>query len=332
VATMADVARRAGVTKSTVSHVINRTRVVSPETVAAVERAMAELAYVPNTLARSLARATTNTVGVAVSSLANIYFNDIIVAVENACARLGLLVFVADTADDPAQELQLIRALHQRRVDGIILAPSADPEQRAIKYLRENGVPCVLVDRLVCGEFDQVGVENTNAVKRLVDHLAWHGHRRIGMISNQGGLATALERIEGYRLGLAANGIEWKDSLLEIGSDDTAANTRATLRLLDQADRPTAIVAGNNLSTIGAMQAIRKKSLRIPEEIALVGFDDFEWAGLFEPRLTVIAQPVKRIGEEAAAMLVERIKNPRIPPRTVRLEPSLIVRGSCGCP
>src|SRR4030095_4053026 len=135
---MADVARRAGGTKSTVSHVINRTRTVSPETVAAVEQAMAELAYVPNTLARSLARATTNTVGGWISSLANIYFNDIVVAVENACARLGLMVFLADTADDPAKELELVQALHRRRVDGIILAPSADPRQSAIKYLSEN--------------------------------------------------------------------------------------------------------------------------------------------------------------------------------------------------
>jgi LacI family transcriptional regulator len=328
---MADVARRAGVTKSTVSHVINGTRTVSPETVAAVERAMAELSYVPNTLARSLARATTNTVGVAISSLANIYFSDIIVAVENACARLGLMVFLADTADNPAQELELVRALHRRRVDGVILAPSADPEQRAIGYLRDNGVPCVLVDRLVCAELDQVGVENTNAVRQLVEHLVWHGHRRIAMLSNQAGLATAVERIEGYRLGLEAAGIAWDGSLLELGTDDTAANIQATLRLLDLPDRPTAIVCGNNLSTIGAMQAIRDRGIRIPDEVALAGFDDFEWADLFEPRLTVIAQPVKRIGEEAAAMLVERIRNPQSPPRTVRLEPSLVIRESCGC-
>ena len=328
---MADVARRAGVTKSTVSHVINRTRRVSPETKATVERAMAELAYVPNTLARSLARATTNTVGVAISSLTNIYFNDIIVSVENACARLGLMVFLADTADAPAQELTLVRALHQRRVDGIILAPSADPEQRAIRYLRENGVPCVLVDRLVNSEFDQVGVENTNAMRQLVDHLAWHGHRRIGMISNQAGLATAVERIEGYRLGLEANGIPWAEALLEIGSDDTVANAAATLHLLDLADRPTAIVAGNNLSTIGAMHAIREKGLRIPRDIALAGFDDFEWADLFEPRLTLIAQPVRQIGEMAANMLVERMADPGLPPRTIRLAPTLAIRGSCGC-
>jgi LacI family transcriptional regulator len=330
VATMADVARRAGVTKSTVSHVMNRTRTVSQETVAAVERAMDELGYVPNTLARSLARATTDTVGLAISSISNIYFSDIIQAVEKACTRLGLMVFLADTADDPEQELKLVRALHQRRVDGIILAPSADPKQSAIGYLRENDIPCVLLDRLVSREFDQIGVENTNAVRQLVNHLVWHGHWRIGMLSNQSGLATTLERIDGYRLGLSANGIAWDEALLEAGSGDTAANIQATLRLLDLRDRPTAIVAGNNLSTICAMRAIRERRLRIPQDIALVGFDDFDWADLFEPRLTLIAQPVAQIGEKAARMLVERIADRSLPPRTVRLEPSLVLRESCG--
>lgn len=330
-ATMADVARRAGVTKSTVSHVINRTRAVSPETVAAIERAMDELGYVPNILARSLARATTDTVGLAISSLSNIYFSDIIQAVEKACTRRGLMVFLADTADNPEQELKLVRALHQRRVDGIILAPCADPEQRTIRYLRENDIPCVLLDRLVSTDFDQVGVENTNAVKQLVDHLAWHGHRRIGMLSNQSGLATTSERIEGYRLGLKANDIAWDDTLLEAGSDDSAANIEAMLRLLDLSDRPTAIITGNNLSTIGAMHAIRERGLKIPQNIALAGFDDFDWADLFEPRLTLIAQPVAQISETAATMLMERIAHRTRPPRTVRLDPSLILRESCGC-
>jgi LacI family transcriptional regulator len=331
VATMADVARRAGVAISTVSHVVNRTRVVSQETADAVEKVMHELGYVPNSLARSLARATTNTVGLAISSRSNIYFSDIIQAVEKACARLGLMVFLADTADDPEQELELVRALHQRRVDGVILAASGDPEQRAIGYLRENKVPCVLLDRLVSNEFDQVGVENKNSVKQLVDHLVWHGHRRIGMLSNQAGFATTFERIEGFKLGLQANDIPWDDALLEIGSADSAANIQGTLRLLDLPDRPTAIVTGNNLSTIGAMRAMRQRGLRIPADIALVGFDDFEWADLFEPRLTVIAQPCAQIGELAATMLVERIKAPNLPRRTARLKPRLVIRGSCGC-
>ena len=206
-ATMADVARRAGVTKSTVSHVINRTRAVSQETVAAIEQAMDELGYVPNILARSLARATTDTVGLAISSLSNIYFSDIIQAVEKACTRRGLMVFLADTADNPAQELKLVRAFHQRRVDGIILAPCADPERGAIRYLRENDIPCVLLDRLVSPDFDQIGVENTNAVKQLVDHLAGHGHRRIGMLSNQAGPPP-------HRRGSTAIGLDWRQTTL----------------------------------------------------------------------------------------------------------------------
>jgi LacI family transcriptional regulator len=176
-----------------------------------------------------------------------------------------------------------------------------------------------------------VGVENKNAVRQLVDHLVWHGHRRIGMISNQAGFATTFERIEGFELGLQANNIQWDEALLEIGSSDSAANIQGTLRLLDLPDRPTAIVTGNNLSTIGAMRAMRLRSLRIPADIALVGFDDFEWADLFEPRLTVIAQPCAQIGELAANMLVERIKAPNLPRRTVRLKPRLVIRGSCGC-
>lgn len=151
------------------------------------------------------------------------------------------------------------------------------------------------------------------------------------MLSNQAGLATTSERIDGYRLGLAANGIAWDDTLLELGSDETEANIQATLRLLDRPDRPTAIVTGNNLSTIGAMHAMRERRLHIPDDIALAGFDDFEWADLFEPRLTLIAQPVEQISEMAAAMLVERIAHRDLPPRTIRLDPFLVVRGSCGC-
>ena len=329
--TMSDVAKRAGVATSTVSHVINRTRHVSEATIAVVERAMEDAGYIHNALARSLARSTTNTVGLALSSHSNIYFSDLIEAVESACARLGLMVFLADTSDDPDKELQIVRALHQRRVDGLIFAPSADPEQRALGYLRKNEVPCVVLDRLVCSEFDQVGVENVEAMAALAAHLAGHGHRRIALLSNQAGFATTLERIEGYRLGLARCGLGFDAGLLEMGSADRAANVRATFRLLDRANPPTAIIGGNNLSTISVMQALRERKLRIPQDMALAGFDDFDWADLFEPHLTVIAQPCGRIGETAARMLVERLKTPNRPRETIRLAPTLVIRGSCGC-
>ena len=145
--TMAEVARRAGVSVSTVSHVVNRTRFVSPEKARLVNDAIAAMGYQPNELARSLKVASTNSVGLAISAISNPYFSDIICAVEAECARLGLMVFLSDTQEDPERELAVVRAFHQRRVDGIILAPSGSP-QRAVDYLADNNMPCVLIDRL----------------------------------------------------------------------------------------------------------------------------------------------------------------------------------------
>jgi LacI family transcriptional regulator len=154
VATIADVARQAGVSTSTVSHVINRTRKVDPATASLVERAIAAIGYTPNTIARALARSSSGTVGIAISAISNPYFSDIICAVETECSRLGLMVFLADTQDDPEQEMRVVRALHQRRVDGIILAPAAAPDQQSLKYLLDSKIPCVLVDRLLSRQFD----------------------------------------------------------------------------------------------------------------------------------------------------------------------------------
>ena len=331
-ATIVDVARRAGVSVSTVSHVVNATRVVSPDTTRSVEQAIAAVGYTPNTIARSLARSATSSVGIAISAISNPYFSDIICAIERECSRLGLMVFLSDTHDDPALELQVVQALHQRRVDGIILAPSADPGQRALAYLEQTGVPCVLVDRLPSSRFDRVGVQNKSAMALLVGHLIGHGHERIGLIAGQPCFATTLERIEGYRAALRTHGLAWDDALVQAGNPTVASAAAATARLLALADPPTALATGNNLATVGAVQAIRAAGLRVPADLALAGFDDFEWASCFEPRLTVIAQPCQEIGRRAAALLVERIKRADARKRSIRLKPSLVIRNSCGCP
>ena len=170
-ATMLDVARKAGVSLSTVSHVVNGTRFVNPQTAVMVRSAIASMDYSPNTLARSLATATTHTVGIAISISTNYYFNDIVSSIERACASLGQLVFLCDTQNDPATELKVVRELVQRRVDGVILAPSADPENRAIEFLTASKVPFVLVDRLTSAKVDGVALQNRFAMETLVDHL-----------------------------------------------------------------------------------------------------------------------------------------------------------------
>ncbi|MDR3438136.1 LacI family DNA-binding transcriptional regulator [Telmatospirillum sp.] len=330
-ATIIDVARRAGVSVSTVSHVVNATRTVSPETTRLVAEAIAATGYTPNSIARSLARSATNSVGIALSAISNPYFSDIICAIGRECDRLGLMVFLCDTHDDPEHELQVVRGLHQRRVDGVLLAPAATSEQRALDYLRDNRVPCVLVDRAGSPEFDQVCVQNARAMAMVVEHLAGHGHRRIGFVGGQPGFATSLERAEGFRDAVLARGLDDDMALLQVGNGDLDAVTAAAFRLLALPKPPTAIATGNNLATVGTMRALRQAGLRVPDDMALIGFDDFEWADYFEPRLTTIAQPCQEIGRHAASLLMDRIKDYDGKRRTLRLAASLVIRNSCGC-
>jgi LacI family transcriptional regulator len=332
VATIVDVARRAGVSMSTVSHVVNGTRHVNPDTVRLVEEAIAFVGFRPNALARSLKRASTDSVGIAISAIGNPYFSDIIGAIETECARLGMMVFLSDTQDDPARELKVVQALHQRRVDGIILARSADPQCRAVTYLHENRIPFVLVDRLLSTRFDQVGVQNKSSMQLLVAHLLSHGHTRIGYVAGQPGFSTSRERFDGYRAALRAAAIAFDETLVTSPADRTESVAAETRKLLDLPRPPSAIAAGNNMALIGAMHALRERGLRVPDDVALVGFDDFEWADYFEPRLTVIAQPCQAIGREAASLLIERIGSKDGKRRTIRLKTELVLRTSCGCP
>ncbi|MBB5606238.1 MULTISPECIES: LacI family DNA-binding transcriptional regulator [unclassified Janthinobacterium] len=331
-ATMEDVARAADVSLSTVSHVLNGTRKVSPKTVAAVNAAMQQIGYVPNMLARALAGSSSGTIGVAISAFTNHYFSETVRAIEAACTRHGLMMLFSDTHDDPAQELKVVQNLHQRRVDGIVLAPSGDPDKLALNYLSSNKIASVLVDRMSPLPFDQVGVENVEATAQLVSHLITvHGHRRIGFIAGAAGLSTTNERVEGYRLALARAGITFDPALVRSGDSNLARSGAATRELLQLEQRPTAIVAGNNLMTIGTMHALRDAHIAVPQEVALAGFDDFDWADYFSPRLTVMAQPLEELGSMAVDLLIERIANPGRAQHASRLAPTLRIRNSCGC-
>ena len=329
--TMDDVARHAGVSVSTVSHVLNRTRKVRPATAKAVEDAMRDVGYTPNTIARALARSATNSIGVAISAISNHYFSEVVRAIESECARRNLMIFLSDTRDDPEHELQVVRGLHQRRVDGIVLAPAADPENRVLRYLEHNKIPAVLIDRLASRHFDQVGVENRRATTDLVLHLAEHGHKRIGMISGLEGLTTTRERVDGYRAGLEAAGLMFEEALVVSGNSAIEPARSAMQRLLGLQSPPTAIVTGNNLMTIGAMYGLRDAGLEVPRDIALVGFDDFDWADVFNPRLTVIAQPCEQLGIRAIGLLLKRLEDPQRKRCTIRVQGLLRIRNSCGC-
>ncbi|MFC7343636.1 LacI family DNA-binding transcriptional regulator [Saccharopolyspora griseoalba] len=330
-ATMADVARVAGVSTATVSHVINGTRTVRQETRRAVEAAVEVTGYSPNTLARSLATGGTRSVAVVMSAISNPYFGQLLQGIEAEVLQRGYTLLLTDPHDDPDYELTVVRDMHERRVDGIVLAASAEPRP-ALDYLAARGVPVVLADRIVDERYDQVGPENVESTAQLVDHLAEHGHRRIAMIGGLAGLSTTEERLRGYRDGLARNGIGQDAALVDSGRSDSEGAAAAVARLLVAPDRPTALIAANNSMTIGAMQALRRAGLSVPEDVALVGFDDFPWADCFAPRLTVVAQPCEEIGAKAAQLLFRRFADPEAPAETHRFPSHLVHRNSCGCP
>ncbi|MFF4831056.1 LacI family DNA-binding transcriptional regulator [Streptomyces sp. NPDC001315] len=334
--TMADVARSAGVSVATVSHVLNDTRPVLPHTRQAVLDAIDELGYTPNTLARSLVTSRTRSIGLAVSAISNPYFTEIFQGVETGALEHGYSLLIADPHDDPEHERKVVQLLHERRVDGMIVAPSAKPGE-LVAYLTRHHVPTVFLDRVVdvpadgAPRFDQVCAENTGPVTRLVTHLAGLGHRRIALVAGPPGLGTTSERIAGYRHGLATAGLPHDERLVAHGGSTTEAAERATATLLSLAAPPTALVTANNAMTIGALRALRERGLSVPEDIALCCFDDFAWADLFSPRLTAIAQPSKDIGAQAVRVLLERLAAPDRPARTVRLPCTFVHRTSCGC-
>lgn len=329
-ATMADVARAAGVSPATVSHVLNGTRTVLPETSDAVWAAIERCGYIHNTLARSLASGRTNTLGVAIPAITNPYFADTLKGIEAAAVERGYTLLFADPRDLPDHEFTVVSNLHQHRVDGIILAPSADP-RRTVRYLAEQNVPTVLADRILGDGYDQVSAENTESTAELVDHLAELGHRRIGFVAGIDGLSTTRERLAGYRDGLRRNGIDADPELCREGSSASETARVATEELFTRTRPPTAVVTANNAMTIGTMQGLRDLGLRVPDDVALVGFDDFPWADLFAPRLTVVAQPTAEIGAEAVRLLLDRLDDPHRAPVERRLRSRFVHRDSCGC-
>ncbi|MEV7859422.1 LacI family DNA-binding transcriptional regulator [Streptomyces hirsutus] len=336
-ATMTDVARCAGVSVATVSHVLNGTRPVLPHTRQAVLDAVEELGYTPNTLARSLVTARTRSIGLAVSAISNPYFTEILQGVEAAALEYGYSLLIADPHDDPEHERKVVQLLHERRVEGMIVAPSSQP-RGLLAYLGRHRVPAVFLDRVVEGSgeggppLDQVCAENTEPTARLVAHLAGLGHRRIALVAGRPGFSTTAERITGYRHGLAGAGLPFDARLLVHGDSESAGAERATGALLSLGAPPTALVTGNNAMTIGALRALRARGLSVPGDIALCCFDDFAWADLFSPRLTAIAQPSRDIGARAVRVLLDRLAAPDRPARTERLSCAFVHRTSCGCP
>lgn len=329
-ATLRDVARRAGVSIGSASAVVNATAPVSPEMRAKVMRAVEELGYTPDGVARSLRLGRTRTVGLVLPDITNPHFAAMASAIEVACDIAGYTLMFCNTADDPAKELRLLRLMRTQRVDGIILVPSgASEDPRPLKAA--ISAPTVIVDRTVDGlDFDAVLLDNRAAGRMVVEYLIGSGHRRIGIVAGRAGVSLSSERLAGYRETLAENGIPYDPSLVVGGEFQPEPAYRAAVALLHRRPRPTAIFSTSNHTTIGVMKALADQGFRCPDDISVAGIDDFEWSNAFSPRLTTAAQPIAEIGRRAVETLLGRMRGTaESAPRRIVLQPQLIVRDSC---
>lgn len=329
--TQRDIAELAGVSITTVSHVVNGTRAVAPETRKAVLEAVENTGYTGDAIARSLVTGGTRSLGVAISLLANPYFAVLMQAIEHEAAREGYTVLLADTHDEAETELATVRSLRSRRVDGLLLTPSPG-DSAVLGELASLSMPVVLLDRLTTRtDIDQVGAENIQSTSALTEHLAGLGHRRIGLIGGADGLTTSEERTLGYRLGLGRAGLAWDPELVAGGDSRREQGSAAFARLLAMPEPPSGIVVGNDAMMVGVLHEARERGVRIGSDVAVVGYDDPEWSDLVDPPLTTMAQPVEDIGRHAVRALLARIRTPDRAPETVRLPPTLRHRHSCGC-
>lgn len=327
--TMTQIARAAGVSLSTVSHVLNRTRVVSDAARAAVLKAADDLGY-EDTRVRAPARELT--IGAVIPVAASSYFGEFIEGMSAEAIRLDADLLIMSSGEDPNRERRALESLVSRHVDGIVLVPSGYWYERSRPVLLRSGTPFVLADRLAdSARFDQVGCECESASEQLVSHLIKLGHRRIALIGGLAGLSTTVEREAGYRSAHKRAGLPVDESLVVSGLSTVPGGRAAMERLLSVKQRPTAVYCANNNMTMGALAKLRRMHIRIPTDLALVAFDDVEWSDLVEPEITSMAQPFHAMGKQALQMLLNRIENPDSPARTIRLPPSFEHRQSCGC-
>ena len=333
--TIQDVASDAGVSAMTVSRVINESPRVKPDTRERVEASIAKLGYVPNRLARGLLQRKTRAFGVIVPDVANPFFTLVVRGVEQVAWRAGYHVILCDTQGDLERERGYLEDMVAFQVEGVLIAPVGDRSRPQIRLLTRNSVPFVLIDRSITGfEADLVQGDSVAGARQLVEHLIELGHRRIGMVTETSEVSTARDRLQGYREALEHAGIENDPELVvESSTIDPDAAREATLRLLSLTEPPTAIFAVNNIAVVGVVEAARRQKLEIPDDLALVCFDDIEHVSRLYPFLTVMAQPAETYGTVATQLLLDRLGGRVAQRRRIVVLPAdFVIRKSSGAP
>jgi LacI family transcriptional regulator len=326
-ATISDVAREAGVAPMTVSRFLNDHPNIRRKTMKRIKAAIEKLNYTPNYAARMLTGQNSHAIGVILPTLIDPFFGALAEGVEQIARTHGYLVWVSSSGMDPNVEQELVRQMNHHMVEGIVLA--AAPGEAIHRY-GQHSTRIVAVDTPPENvQLDFVGVDNVDGASLAVEHLIQHGRRDIFAIGEKLKQYTLNQRLQGYQNAMRRHGLEPADPL----ACDDFEQTKALFReLLSRKERSLAFFSLNNLATIKAFEALNEIGATIPEDIALVGFDDFELAPFLRPQITVVRQPSQELGRQAARLLFELLIAPDDRPSLhIAMPVELIVRESCGC-
>ncbi|WP_211286638.1 LacI family DNA-binding transcriptional regulator [Pseudonocardia autotrophica] len=328
-------ARVAGVSTATVVRVLNGGATVSPDRTERVLRAVQELDYVSNGVAASLSRGRTQLLGLLVSDIANPFTGQVARGLEDEAVRHGYQVLISSSDFDPDREAQILESFARRTVDAAALLSTSEAAQGVHRLLR-NEIPTVLIDRRPpdLPSVPLVRTDSLSAAREAVRHLIDLGHTDLGMIAGPSGMATASQRLAGFRAACADAGLHVRPECVREGFLGVDGGHRAMLEVLDLPVRPTAVFSFNNVLAIGALGALRERGVRLPGELSLITFDDTDLFPFVDPPLTAIAQPAYEIGAAAGRILFEELAGASHPAagRDVVLPTELRIRNSCAAP
>jgi LacI family transcriptional regulator len=324
---IAEVARRASVSASTVSRVLNGDARVGEAYRRRVLRAVEELDYRPNRLARNLRKQRSASIGIVVSDIENPHFTEMVRAVEDLAYREGHTVLVCNTDETPDKQRVYLDVMLDERVLGVIISPS-DPAGAEIGKLLDAGIPVIAFDREVADpRADAVIADNVGGTRTAVELLLSQGRRDLVLVVGGRDVETGAERLDGFTLAMRAAGLEPRSVDGNFRIDEAYEAVR---ELLAGPHRPEGLVVANNLMTLGALRAIREAGVGVPDELALVAIDDPPWAPFVEPPLTTLAQPVRKMAADAMELLLQRVAGTRAEPRRILHSFELRVRASAG--
>jgi LacI family transcriptional regulator len=335
-ATLEDVARHAGISVAAAGRALGNYGRVSSQTRHLALKAARYLNYYPNVVARGMKKRSTFTVGLIVGNICNPFFSTIVRAVEASLSNRDYNLIVCDSDEDIDKEMSHAQVLLQRRVDGMIVSPTASQEgidSKAVKMISEhNNIPLVLIDRLVPGvKVPAILGDNVGGAFEATKYLLELGHKHVGIIVGRKTLGSMTARVEGYRRAMALGGVVFHDSLIVDAMDvGVQGGYDAAQHLLASNSPPTAIIAMNNLLVVGLLNAVRERGLRIPRDISIIGWDDFDAARHLRTPLTMVDQPAQTMGTMAAEHLLRLMSGESVDqPLEVLLRCNLIRRESC---